>query len=81
MFTTYVLFSRKFDQIYIGYTTDLIGRFHTHNTLATKGHTIKFRPWEVIHVEFFYEKKDALKREKELKSFQGRKFIRETYTI
>lgn len=81
MFTTYVLFSRKYNQIYIGYTTDLIDRFHSHNSLATKGHTIKYRPWELIHVEFFDDRKHAMKREKELKSFQGRTFIRKTYTI
>ncbi|WP_248878282.1 hypothetical protein [Epilithonimonas zeae] len=37
---------------------------------------MKFRPWNVIHVEFFNEKKDAMKREKFLKSGQGRLFIK-----
>jgi GxxExxY protein len=37
--------SKKFDRIYIGCTSDLPNRFLSHNELATKGQTIKFRPW------------------------------------
>ncbi len=48
MFTVYILFSEKHNQIYVGYTTDLIQRFHSHNAFAKKGHTIKYRPWKVI---------------------------------
>ncbi|WP_300357300.1 GIY-YIG nuclease family protein [Fluviicola sp.] len=76
MFVTYVLYSPVHDKIYIGYTSDLIDRFRSHNQFATKGHTIKFRPWEVIHIEFFDSKSEAMKREKELKSSRGRDFIR-----
>jgi putative endonuclease len=36
---------------------------------------LKFRPWEVIYLEFFYSKPDAMKREKYLKSGVGREFI------
>ena len=76
MFVTYVLYSAIHDKIYIGYTSDLIDRFHSHNQFATKGYTVKFRPWEVIHVEFFESKQEAIQREKELKSSRGRDFIR-----
>ena len=76
MFVTYVLHSTIHDKIYIGYTSDLIDRFHSHNQFATKGYTIKFRPWQVIYVEFFESKQEAMKREKELKSSRGRDFIR-----
>ncbi len=76
-FATYVIYSNKFNKIYIGYTSDLIDRFNSHNCLATKGYTVKFRPWVVCHIEFFDTKSEALKREKELKSSRGRTFIRE----
>jgi len=76
MFVTYVLYSTTFDKIYIGYTSDLVDRFHSHNELARKGFTIKFRPWTVEYVEFFDTKYEAMKREKELKSSWGRNFIR-----
>ena len=47
----------------------------SHNVFATKGYTVKFRPWEIIHTEVFETKSEAMKREKELKSANGRKFI------
>jgi len=74
-FVTYILYSKKFNKFYIGYSSDLISRFKSHNQLATKGYTLKFRPWIVIHVEFFETKIEALKREKQLKSSKGRSFI------
>ena len=77
MFTVYVLHSRKFNKIYIGYTSDLEKRILAHNKLAIKGWTIKFRPWELVYSEEFETKTLAMIREKQLKSFQGRKFIRE----
>jgi len=76
MFTTYVLYSEKYDKIYIGYTSNLQQRLLSHNELATKGWTIKFRPWQLIYQEEFDTKSQAMKREKQLKSFQGRKFVR-----
>ena len=75
MFVVYILKSLSFDKIYIGYTSNLIQRFYSHNQFATKGYTTRYRPWEVIHVEVFYSKQEALKREKFLKSGAGRKWI------
>ena len=77
MFTVYVLFSRNFDKIYVGYTSDLANRMLSHNKLATIGWTIKYRPWELIYKEEFSDKSSAIRREKELKSHKGRDFIRE----
>jgi len=74
MFTVYVLYSLKFNQIYIGFTSDLSNRFLSHNELATKGHTIKYRPWVIGHTEEYQTKKEAIVREKQLKSANGRKF-------
>jgi len=67
MFTVYVLYSQKFNKIYIGYTSDLVNRFLSHNELATKGHTIKYRPWVIAHAEEFETKAEAMKREAQLK--------------
>ena len=53
MFTVYVLYSLSHNKIYIGYTSNLTQRILSHNELATKGYTIKFRPWEIIHTEIF----------------------------
>ncbi|MFW5656463.1 MAG: GIY-YIG nuclease family protein [Bacteroidota bacterium] len=75
MFIVYVLFSEKFNKIYIGYTSNLDARLDSHNKLANKGWTVKFRPWALIHTEKFSTKSEAMKREKQLKSAKGRKFI------
>ena len=77
-FIVYVLFSQVNNKIYIGFTSDLEARILSHNLLATKGWTIKFRPWTLAHAESFSSKAEAMKREKELKSAKGREFIRKT---
>lgn len=75
-FVVYILYSEKFDKTYVGYTSDLIDRFYSHNFLATKGYTIRYRPWIVIYVEFFDSKREAMKREKFFKSEKGREQIK-----
>jgi putative endonuclease len=74
-FVVYILYSPKFNKNYTGFTSNLLERFKSHNELGNKGHTLKFRPWTIIHVEFFNSKSEALKREKYLKSGIGREFI------
>jgi putative endonuclease len=74
-FIVYILYSEKFDKTYVGYTTSLIERFESHNSLAKTGFTIRFRPWEVVYVEVFQTKNEAIKREKSFKSGDGRNFI------
>ena len=76
MFTVYILHSEKFDKIYIGFTSNLSQRLLSHNELSQKGWTKRYRPWKVIHSEDFENKSDAMKREKQLKSSQGREWIR-----
>ena len=76
MFIVYVLYSASFDKIYIGFTSDLEQRLRSHNELATKGWSIKFRPWQLVHKEIFESKADAMQREKQLKTAQGREWIR-----
>ena len=75
MYKVYVLYSPSFDKIYIGYTSNLEERLKSHNELGHKGWTKKFRPWILFYSEEFNCKEAAIKREKELKSAQGRLFI------
>ena len=76
MFIVYVLYSEKFNKHYVGFTTNLEQRFLSHNELATKGYTIRYRPWKIIHTEEFELKADAMNREKFLKTGNGRNFIK-----
>ena len=81
MFTVYVLYSKTYDKIYIGYTSNITQRLSSHNQLATKGWTIKYRPWELVYTEIFETKTEALAREKQLKTGKGREFIRNEVII
>ena len=76
-FVVYILFSKKHKKTYTGFTSNLIERFKSHNVLGVKGYTIKYRPWEVVYIEFFTSKADALIKEKFLKAGNGREFIKE----
>jgi len=76
MYTVYALYSKEFDKIYIGFTSNMETRFYSHNVAATKGYTVKYRPWIILYTEETENKAVAMKREKELKSSKGRLFIR-----
>jgi putative endonuclease len=80
MYWVHVLYSESTQKIYIGFTSDLANRILSHNIHATKGWTIKYRPWKLIYSEEFHQKVEAIKREKQLKSYQGRAFIRNKET-
>ena len=75
MFTVYVLYSRGYEKIYIGFTSNLEQRMLSHNELAKKGWTIKFRPWQLVYTQVYDLKSDAIKRERQLKTATGRNFI------
>ena len=72
----YCLYSESYDEIYLGYSSSLIERFYSHNSLSTDSYTVRYRPWKVIYVEFCENQKQAMKREKEIKSGAGRRWIR-----
>ena len=80
MFYTYVLQSKTTGKIYIGYTGNLKRRLQSHNQeLPTKkGSYTKINkgPWEIVYKEEFQTKKEAIRREKQLKTAKGRKFIK-----
>ena len=75
LYTVYILFSPSHDKIYIGYTSNLLVRFKSHNEFG-KDWTAKFRPWVVIFCEYYENKKETMHREKQLKGGQGRSWIR-----
>ena len=75
MFYTYVLYSVKFDKLYVGQTNFLQMRLEEHNR-GLSNFTKRYKPWQLIHYEEFKTRSEAMKREKELKSHKGRDFIR-----
>ncbi len=75
MYYTYVLLSIKDGKFYVGYTFDLKERFDEHcngRVLSTK----ERRPLELVYYESCLCKKDAMHREKYLKTYHGKAFIK-----
>ena len=75
MYTVYILFSSAHDEIHIGNTSDLNKDLLYHNSLATEGPALQYRPWELFYFEEYDSKQDAILREQELQSEEGREYI------
>lgn len=77
MFYVYALKSEKNNKRYVGSTSKSPQeRTHDHNT-GSNSFTRQNKPWKLIYTENFTTKNEALKREKFLKSGQGRKWLDE----
>ena len=74
MYYTYILQSRKDNNFYAGYTSDLIGRFEQHKKGEVTS-TRARRPLTLVYYEACHDKRDALHREKYLKTYYGRMFL------
>mgnify|MGYP001563394235 CR=1 FL=1 len=74
MYHIYILKSKKDNQYYVGYTNNPDVRLRLHN--ASKVQATKNRgPWEVFHTEQFQTERGAIKRERQIKSWESRKAI------
>jgi len=75
MYYVYVLISLKDGNFYTGFATDLPSRISKHNygeVISTKGR----RPFKLIYSEMCLSKKDALHRERYLKTSWGKRYIK-----
>lgn len=81
MFSVYVLRSLKKNKRYVGYTSKSpIERLKDHNTGSNK-YTKQNGPYKLLYTEEYASKTDAIKREKFLKSGQGRKFLDQKFGV
>lgn len=71
----YVLLSQKDSQFYTGYTPDLKARLKKHSQGRVKS-TKNRRPLELVYYEGCRNKKDAIHREKYLKTSWGKRYIK-----
>lgn len=69
-FVVYILQSTVNSRKYIGSTQDLSLRLERHNNGDVRS-TKPYRPYVVIYKELFKTRVEALKREKQLKSYKG----------
>ncbi|MDA1338433.1 MAG: GIY-YIG nuclease family protein [bacterium] len=77
-FIVYSLYNTKHDKIYIGQTDNVEVRLEAHKDKRfNKSYTARFDgDWQLIYKELVPNRSLALKREKELKSYKGREFIK-----
>jgi len=72
-FYVYILESLSHpDELYIGFTKDLKRRLQEHNQKTTFS-TKRYAPWKLIYYEACCDILDAERREKYLKTSQGRR--------
>ena len=74
MYYTYVLQSVKDSNLYIGFTKDLKLRFEQH-VKGQVNSTKNRRPLNLIYYEACLTQEDATKREKYLKTYNGKRFL------
>ena len=74
MWYVYIIYSKKIDRYYVGYTDDLEWRLERHNSGWGK-YTRRGVPWKLKYTESFERKTEAIKREREIKKKKSRKYI------
>ena len=76
MYFVYVLESYNYHTRYIGSTNNVLKRIGEHNSGKCR-YTSGRRLWNLIYQEQYRTRSEAMKRERFLKSGQGRKFLDE----
>ena len=80
MFYVYVIKSKKTEELYYGFSSDLKARIQSHNqgnNIATKDGV----PWELVYYEAYKAEADARKREVKLKKYgQSRTHMKKRIT-
>lgn len=74
MYWVYVIKNRE-GKIYIGQTKDIEKRILYHNKGWSR-YTKKKGDWEIVLKEGYNSRREAIKREKELKTGRGREYIK-----
>ena len=73
-FHVYILQSQTTSRYYIGQTANVEERLAYHNANYSK--SLKNRgPWQVVHQEEFATRSEAMRRERQLKSWKDRALI------
>ncbi len=73
-YCVYVLKSRKTGYRYVGQTNNLARRLKEHEAGVTS--SIRFQlPFDPLHIEHFETRKEAMRRERFLKSGKGREWL------
>jgi len=67
------------DSMYIGQTQDLQKRWEEHKAGTAAEHTQKHKPLQIVHYEEYSSREEVVKREHDLKTGFGRKWLKREY--
>jgi len=78
MYTVYALYNKKHGKIYIGQSINLNERIKLHREkIFRTSFTSRYDgDWAIVYKEEFKTRQETLIREKQLKSYQGREFVK-----
>ena len=78
MFVVYAIYNPIVNKIYIGQTNDIKARLAAHNNHTfSLSYTARYPgEWKLFYTDEFSTRVEALRREKQLKSYRGREFVR-----
>jgi putative endonuclease len=78
VYFVYAIYNQESQKIYIGQTENLEERIRLHNDKFFKNsYTSRFLgSWKLVYREEVADRKAALVRERQLKSYQGRQFVK-----
>ncbi len=65
----YILASKVYGTLYVGVTSNLVGRLWQHRNGATPGFSSRYSICRLVHYELFGEMEPAILREKQLKNW------------
>ncbi len=74
MFSVYILRSESSSRFYIGCAADVSARLAEHQrgqTISTRGRG----PWDLVYEEAFGTRTEALRRERQIKSWKSHRMI------
>ncbi|MBU4421633.1 GIY-YIG nuclease family protein [Candidatus Parcubacteria bacterium] len=74
MYYCYILQSQKNNHYYIGSTSDIVNRLDSHNKGCVRS-TKRDIPWDLVYKKNFESRGEAMKKEKQIKSWKSRKAI------
>ncbi|MEA2030534.1 MAG: GIY-YIG nuclease family protein [candidate division Zixibacteria bacterium] len=67
---TYIMTSKRNGTLYIGVTSNLVRRVYEHKNETVKGFTKKYNIKRLIYYEIYQDAREAIMREKRLKSWK-----------
>jgi putative endonuclease len=73
-FAVYILQSQRSGRYYVGETSNVGKRLHYHRSGRTKAGRNR-GPWHLVYVEEFSTRPEAVRRERQIKSWKSHRYI------